>query len=252
MISETSEKIVDSATQPVDSALAISQNKSRLGEFKIVPEDEIPITLRSGNYKEIIETLLDDEKIPDSFGLCGVIALYSLLHRYPRFSEIDFDLEDYFATVQSGGDSSARFKEEFANDFLLTDIDQRPVTTVDQMEAIFAEISQNNKEKTQSTIMVAYFCEYPNQEGQHMHWLFCEKADDSNMIIAGDLRPFGIDDTHIIKMSIENLVDGIQHTIGAESTAELPKSVIDKSVEDGDMSVAKKIQNNVSIKHFKE
>lgn len=250
MIAEQKTKRVDIPDQSFTKESITARNHSRLGKYDVVPRDELPTTLVTPNYQAIMEILYDDKKIPDSFGLCGVISVYTLLHRHPAFRNINFDLESFFATYRSGDSASQRFYDEVANDFLLTGYDTRPVTDLQSMNAILSEVASNNAGVFQSSFIVAYLAEYLGQNGQHTHWLYAEQVGEDQVLVGGDLRPFGLKDC-LIGMSIENLVAGIAPTVGGQSTASLNQPVLGEAKANGFMSVANTFETNVSLKRYK-
>lgn len=225
---------------------AIEKNKATLGEVIPLYDQDIPDTLKSDNYKRIMDTVSNPTEIQDTFGLCGVVALYSLLHRHPKFHEIDFDPKEYLQTFLEGSETaSSRFKREIVDNYLVSEINQKLIKDYQSMMSIFQEV-----ESGKSGIMVAYLCEYPNREGQHTHWLYCEQIDETHAILVGDLRPFGITDTYVVQTTIDNLVEGLSKSIGAKTTADLPQTVHDDSHRDGDYTHDGVIANNVSIKRY--
>lgn len=250
MIAETKTKRVDIDDASFSKEAIVARNHSRLGKYEVVPHDGLPSTLLTPNYQAIMKILYDDKKIPDSFGLCGVISVYTLLHHHPAFRDINFDLESFFATYRSGGSASQRFYDEVANNFLLTGYDTRPATDLAGMQKILAEVTSNNLEVFQSAFIIAYLAEYLGQNGQHTHWLYAEQVSDDQMIVGGDLRPFGLQ-VPLIGMSIENLVAGIAPTVGGQSTASLNQPVIGEAKSNGFMSVANTFETNVSLKRYK-
>jgi len=255
MIAELKNKHLDNPDPSFTKEAIVARNHNRLGKYEVVPHDVLPPTLLTPNFQAIMEVLYDDKKIPDSFGLCGVISVYTLLHRHPAFPNINFDLESFFATYRAGGSASERFYTEVANDFLLTDyngrpFDTRPVTDQVGMRKILAEVASNNTDVFQSAFIVAYLAEYLGQKGQHTHWLYAEQVGEDQIIVGGDLRPFGLK-VPLIGMSIENLVAGIAPTVGGQSTVSLNQPVIGEAKANGFMSVANTFETNVSLKRYR-
>jgi len=67
-------------------------------------------------------------------------------------------------------------------------------------------------------IDIAVLCEYPLQKGIHTHWLAARKqAEKDSLLIAGDLKPFGIS-AAAISVPIGNVFGAMEKVVGATPT----------------------------------
>lgn len=246
-----------------------------------IPFEESEITF-SPNFRKIAEKV---NKMPDTFGLCGVLAVTAngLLANRERWQDVDYNPDElktmfdkWWPTRQ--GDSAwmwfdkthkNKFKEG-PNDFaVLTDAQLNKVTPrLDELKlkrAVFDHTRWKDALKAQQAnrfvtnpdekldliavttpslsnvfdqlednegVDIAVLCEYPIQKGTHTHWLAARKQSDrGKVLIAGDLKPFGIPAIGI-SVPIEDTLRAMDRVIGSSPTTNLTSALAESNKND--------------------
>jgi len=214
------------------------------------------------NFADIMNIV---RQMPDTFGLCGIIALHAsgLLTAPDQWLDVKYDpiylkrLFDNWWPALEGESSWDWFDHHFGdriigspNDFailndnstgnLLRLPDAKTIKTFDFSAYSEAHHFQNRNIQHHTVLIgtsvsalvsseneghsLAFLCYYPIQEGIHTHWLSAKPAEMGNVLVTGDLRPFGIDAVSILVPEIQ-LLESTSRVIGATPTTKLTKSL---------------------------
>lgn len=117
------------------------------------------------------------------------------------------------------------------------------VTSPD-LSRIFDQLADNEG------IDIAVLCKYPVQKGIHTHWLAARRQSDGNkLLIAGDLKPFGIPAVGI-SVPIDDTLKAMGRVIGASPTTQLTKALAESNTADRNLHNEKMFLMNLVRRRF--
>ena len=196
----------------------------------------------SPSFGRIMNSVL---QMPDTVGLCGVVAGHALglLVNRDQWINVTYDvfqLKDAFdqrMKTEEGKDAFSIFVETFYKGAF----DNRAIRSEKELIETYHGLTKDQG------LLVSVLCSYPQYSGSHTHWLGT-KDTGSGVLIVGDLSPFDLKSVGI-NVSYETLANAINNVLGAGPTSSFSDNVARNAVDQGrsSMTTDGAFSKNVSI-----
>jgi len=181
----------------------------------------------------------------DTFGLCGIIAVHAcsiLTTGYGRnFRYSPRQYKTIFEDAIKNG--KPRAYDVFAKEYFPNKtFEELAITDPEQMGQTLRALRPNQG------LLINVMCYYPKQEGDHTHYL-AVRADGENVVLVGDLSPFGLQSVGI-SLSTDCLVNSMKQVVGADLTTSVADKILMLNRQFGDAKEEKRQRFNASIQNF--
>lgn len=187
----------------------IIHNRKQLGSFRVVKNHH---EILGKNYLQIHERITS---MKDTFGLCGILSSHiSCLWANPSlWANVSYNPKRYKSifdkAIAKGLNKTGVHAFWDERKHLITpNIKWLKIQSVRSFK-----IALNRAQKDNLSLRIALICEYEFYNGRHTHWLACKKIDNKNVLLAGDLTPFGLTEP-AIELPIKTLTKALSKVIG--------------------------------------
>lgn len=182
------------------------------------------------NYGAIMRQV---KQLPDTFGLCGVIAGHGLgiLVNPDKWKQFIYDIKSMKASFDSkmntgqGKDAFSIFRDTYYHG----GFNNKAIQTERELVDVYRNLQSDEG------LLVSVLCSYPQHQGTHTHWLATKMNNDS-ITVVGDLTPFGLESIGI-EVSPETLSLAMKNVIGAGPTSSLSENVARVAESEGRSSM---------------
>lgn len=183
--------------------------------------------------RSYVETVRSLQGFPNTFGLCGVLALhaamllnpYGIDRRYINYNVRDLIMQ--LKKVKARQKDALRPYDFFVQRYShLAKIETHTVQTPEELYRIFKG-KRNNKANILGTAYpFAVICKFP-LHGSYTHWLALKNLGEGEVAIFGDLSPLGLIDMVSIKTNVDEVVKSMAQVLNTK-----PHKNVAKAIED--------------------
>lgn len=202
------------------------------------------------NSPNFVKQMKIVSSMEDTFGLCGLISYFvmGISINPSRWSNISFDALKSKAEFDLYTQEKSELTKSPALSFLDNhqDIFHRTLIAIKD-ETEFDELSHQLNENQKLYFAVVF--NYPRHKGNYTHWIAILERYLDKLVIGGDLSPFGIRDSFIKEVNMNDIVPSIINTLNDSPTTQNADALKKDAVKSGARGT-EKFTSNIGLATF--